>query len=178
MYIGYNRRLQLCIKRGYSSQEMASLPVSDATQADELLQFALPGSPPLPISALLFGGDPHALAAALPTITAHSGQLAPPPHDVLIEAAPLAPPPSPSLFHGNHEDVAVIDTARVSAHSGDRYLHYGEENSAAGNEIATAAQSRFYQASVFLSLFKFSLPHNQLSLAQQFIASFKHNITS
>lgn len=144
MYIGYIQHLKLCIKWTYSNQVMASLPANDATQVDELQRFALPDSFPLPINALLFGGDPHSLAAVQQVIAAHSGQLAPPPHDVLIEAAPLAPPPSPSLFHGTHEDVAIVDTAMVSARSGDRYLHYGEENNATGSEIATAAQSRFY----------------------------------
>ncbi len=113
MYIGYIQRLKLCIKWTYANPEMASLPANDATQVDELQRFALPDSRPLPINALLFGGDPHALAAAQPMIAAHSDQLAPPPHDVLIEAVPLAPPPSPSLFHGNHEDVAIVDTARA-----------------------------------------------------------------
>ena len=54
------------------------MPANDATQVDELQQFALPGSCPLPINALLFDADPHALAAAQPAIAAHSGQLAPP----------------------------------------------------------------------------------------------------
>ena len=158
MYIGYIQLLKLCIKWTYSNQEMASLPANDATQVDELQRFALPDSRPLPINALLFGGDPHALAAAQPMIVAHTGQLAPPPHDVLIEAAQQAPPPSPSLFPGSHEDVAIVDTAMVSAHSGDRYLHYGAENNATGNEIATAAQSRFYQVSGGYSFF-ISLSH-------------------
>lgn len=170
MYIGYIQLLKLRIKWTYANPEMASLPANDATQVDELQRFALPDSRPLPINALLFGGDPHALAAAQPMIAAHSDQLAPPPHDVLIEAVPLAPPPSPSLFHGNHEDVAIVDTARASAHSGDRYLHYGEESNATGNEIATAAQSRFYQVSEGYSFFQFSLPHTRLLLTRQFRA--------
>lgn len=156
MYIGHIPLLKLCIKWTYSNQEMASLPANDAIQVDELQRFAILDSRPLPINALLFGGDPHALAAAQPMIAAHSGQLAPPPHGVLIEAAQQAPPPSPSLFHGNHEDVAIVDTARASAHSGDRYLHYGAENNAIDNEIATAAQSRFYQVSGGYSFFHFS----------------------
>ena len=156
MYIGYINLLKLCIKWAYSNQEMALLPANDATQVDELQRFGLPDSRPLLINALLFDDDPHALAAAQPMIVAHSGQLAPPPHDVLIEAAQQAPPPSPSLFPGSHEDVAIVDTAMVSAHSGDRYLHYDEENNATCSEIATAAQSRFYQVSGGYSFFHFS----------------------
>ncbi len=159
MYIGYITLLKLCIKGTYSSQPMVCLPANDATQVDELQQFALPDSRPLPINALLFDADPHALAAAQPAIAAHSGQLAPPPHDASLEVAQQAPPPSPNLFHGSHGDVAIVDTAMASAHSGDRYLHYGEENNVNDNEIATTAQSHFFQASVFYPFLQFSLPH-------------------
>lgn len=149
MYTGYFKPSQFYIKWSYSSQEMAFLPANDAIQVDELQQSASPDSRPLPINALLFDDDPHALAAEQPTIVAHSGQLAPPLHDVLIEAAQQVPPPLPNLFHGSHGDVAIIDTAMASAHSGDRYLHYGEENSVIDNEIAITAQSRSYQGLVF-----------------------------
>ncbi|CAO1663724.1 hypothetical protein NYA30BAC_02057 [Halomonas sp. NYA30] len=46
MYIGYITLLKLCIKGTYSSQPMVCLPANDATQVDELQQFALPDSRP------------------------------------------------------------------------------------------------------------------------------------
>ena len=158
MYIGYIKLLKLYIKKVYSSQEMAFLPANDATQADELERFGLPDSRPLTINAILFGGDPHALDDAQPKIATHSGQLAPPPYDILIATAPLAPPPSPGLFHGNHEDVAIVDTAMASAHSGDRYLHYGEESNATGNEIAKTLKVAFIKCLGVIH-FSISLSH-------------------
>lgn len=158
MHTGYIKPSKFCIKWTYSSQKMAHLPANDAIQVDELQQSALPDSRPLPINALLFGGDPHALAAAQPAIVAHSGRLVPPLHDVLIEAAQQVLPPLPNLCHGNHEDVAIVDTAMASAHSGDRYLHYGEENNVIDNGTAITAQSRSYQAFVFYS-YSNSLDH-------------------
>lgn len=93
MYVGYATLLKRCIKGTCSSQPMVCFPANNVTQVDELQQFALPDSCPLPINALLFDADPHALAAAQPAIAAHSDQLAPPPHDAsLIGPRGLLPP--------------------------------------------------------------------------------------
>lgn len=149
MFISYINLFNLCIKWGYSREETACLPANDATRVDGFLLLALLDLRPLPINALLFDGDHHALAAARPTIAAHSDQLTPPPHGVSLEDAQQAPLLSPNPFHGNRVGVAIADTAMASDHSGDRYLHYGEESNATGNETAITAQNRFYQVSVF-----------------------------
>ncbi len=159
MNFNYINLFKLSVKWGYSKEETASLPANDATRVDGFRLFALPDLPPLLIDVPLFDDDLRALAAAQPTIAARSGQPAPLHRDVSLEDAQQAPLPLPNPFLGNHVDVAIADTARALAHSGGRYLHYGEGSNVIGNGIATIAQNRFYQVQPFCSFFQFSLPH-------------------